>query len=328
MNALNAARINRRNVLAAFAAVAVLSLGTAARATPTNDLFVASFSAGNVTRLNGSTGAPVYVSPTGTAIDLAKGPDGALYVSTLFNNSVLRMDPGTGAFSGFASGGGLTTAVGVAFGPDGNLYVGSRDTNSVLRYNGSTGAFIDTFVPSGSGGLSSTEALLFGPDGSLYVTEFSGSRVLHYNAGGVFLNVFATDPSLTHARSMVFGPDGSLYVAGNTSNNVVRFNGATGAFQNVFASGIAGANGLAFGPDGNLYVASETGGAIERFNGASGAFIDNFASVGGPIGILFAVPEPSTYVMVMAGSVLVAGFAALRRRTRTTVVCPRQPATN
>src|SRR5262249_26822480 len=66
MNALNAARINRRNVLAVFAAAAVLSLGTAARATPANDLFVASFSAGNVTRLNGSTGTPVYVSPTGT----------------------------------------------------------------------------------------------------------------------------------------------------------------------------------------------------------------------------------------------------------------------
>ena len=151
----------------------------------TNDLFIASFSTGHLTRLDGSTGATVYDVPQGTSlIDLVKGPDGAtLYVSTLFSSSVIRVDLASGAPLGvFASGGGLSTAVGVAFGPDANLYVASRDTSSVIRYDGSTGSFIDTFVPSGSGGLSLTEALLFGPDGNLYVTEISGNRVLRDGA--------------------------------------------------------------------------------------------------------------------------------------------------
>jgi hypothetical protein len=122
---------------------------------------------------------------------------------------------------------------------------------------------------------------------------------------------------------MAYGADGSLYVAGNVSDNVVRFNGSTGAFQNVFASGIDGANGLAFGPDGNLYVASEFGAKIERFSGANGGFIDSFANVAAsPIGILFdvgTVPEPSTYLTAMAGFVLVGGFAASRSRAKKLV---------
>jgi streptogramin lyase len=273
------------------------TFASSAWAQATNDLFIASFSTGHLTRLDGSTGATVYDVPQGTSlIDLVKGPDGAtLYVSTLFSSSVIRVDLASGAPLGvFASGGGLSTAVGVAFGPDANLYVASRDTSSVIRYDGSTGSFIDTFVPSGSGGLSLTEALLFGPDGNLYVTEISGNRVLRYNgATGAFLGVFATDPSLSGTRSMAFGPDGNLYVAGNSSNNVVRFNGSTGAFMGVFACGIRGPNGLAFGPDGNLYVAAEFANKIIRFEGTSGDVIDRFASVTGPIGIMFDVPPPS-----------------------------------
>jgi DNA-binding beta-propeller fold protein YncE len=282
-----------RPLTAIVLAVSLLSpLSQTRSADPTNDLFVASFSSGNVTRINGTTGALVYaVSQGGSTISLAKGPDGELYVSRLFSSSVSKTDLETGAPLGtFASGGGLSTAVGVTFGADGNLYVASRGTDSVLRYNGTTGAFINTFVAPASGGLSATESLLFGPDGNLYVTEFSGNRVLRYNGTtGAFIGVFASSPSLSGARGLAFGPDGNLYVAGNFSDNVVRFDGQTGASLGVFSTGIDGANGIAFGPDGNLYVAAEFADAIVRVNGSTGAFMNNFATVTGPIGILFDV---------------------------------------
>jgi streptogramin lyase len=267
-------------------------LHSAFGADPTGDLFVASFLTGNVTRLDGATGSVVYsVHQSPATINLAKGSDGDLYVSTLFDSTVVKTDIETGAPLGtFASGGGLATSVGVAFGPDGNLYVGSRNTNAVLRFDGNTGAFLGTFVASGSGGLSATEELLFGPDGNLYVTEFSGNRVLRYDGStGAFIDVFASSASLAFARGMAFGPDGRFYVSGNASNNVVRFDGTTGAEIGVFATGIPGANGIAFGADGNLYVASETGNAILRFDGTSGALIGPFATVTGPIGIFFDV---------------------------------------
>jgi streptogramin lyase len=260
-------------------------------ADPTGDLFVASFTSGNVTRLDGATGTVVYSVNQGVStINLAKGVDGDLYVSTLFTDTVIKTDLETGAPLGtFASGGGLATAVGVAFGSDGNLYVGSRDTDEVLRFNGTTGAFLGTFVTAGSGGLDAPEQLLFGPDGNLYVTEFSGNRVLRYNGStGAFIDVFASSGSLSGARGLVFGPDGNLYVAGNSSDNVVRFNGVTGAVIDVFATGIVGANGLAFGPDGNLYVAAEFADAIMRVDGTTGV-AGPFATVTGPVGIFFDV---------------------------------------
>lgn len=268
-----------------------LLAGSARAQTATNDLFVASFSTGRVTRLDGTTGATVYEVPERAfTINLAKGPDGALYVTTLAN-AVIRVDLETGLLTGvFTSGGNLRTSVGIAFGPDGNLYVGDRDANAVLRYDGLTGEFIDVFVPSGSGGLSSTEALAFGPDGNLYVTEFYGNRVLRYDGvAGDFLGVFATDPNLRGTRSMIFGPDGDLYVAGNFSNNVVRFDGVTGAYKSIWIWGVSAPNGLAFGPDGNIYVASESTNKIIRYSGSTGVFLNDFATVTGPIGLFFDI---------------------------------------
>jgi len=276
-------------VTAVLTAVSFLSLPFNSKA---DDLFVASFTGHNITRIDADTGAIIYSVPQGeSTINIAKGPDGQLYVTTLFTSTVNKADYETGAPLGvFASGGGLATSVGVTFGPDGQLYVASRDTDEVLRYDGTTGAFLGTFVTSGSGGLDAPEQILFGPDGNLYVTEFSGNRVLRYNGTtGAFMGVFASDSSLSRTRGIAFGPDGNLYVSGNFSNNVVEFNGTTGAFIRVFATGIPGANGIAFGPDGNLYVASESGNAILRFNGSTGALIDTFATVGGPVGIFFDI---------------------------------------
>lgn len=294
MWALRAAE--ERALTAILLAVSFFSVPLASKsADATNDLFVASFVTGNVTRIDGTTGATVYsVHQDNATINLAKGPDGVLYVSTLFDSMVVKTDLETGAPLGtFVSGNGLSTTVGVAFGPDGNLYVGSRDTDAVLRFNGTTGALLGTFVSSGSGGLNETEELLFGPDGNLYVTEFSGNRVLKYNGTtGAFIGVFASSPSLSGARGLAFGPDGNLYVSGNFSSNVVRFDGATGAFLGLFATGIPGANGIAFGPDGNLYVASEAGNAIVQVDGTTGALIGTFATVSGPVGILFDVAPP------------------------------------
>jgi hypothetical protein len=115
----------RWNTIVAWLCSALLlcAVVTSSFAAVSKDLLVASFTTGTVTRLDGATGATVYSVPQGTStINMAQGPDGAVYVSTLFTSSVNRVDFETGAPLGvFASGGGIATAVGVAFGPDGNL---------------------------------------------------------------------------------------------------------------------------------------------------------------------------------------------------------------
>jgi DNA-binding beta-propeller fold protein YncE len=102
--------------------------------------------------------------------DLTFGPNGNLFVSSRYTNSVLEYNGTTGAFvRTFASGGGLIQPLGLAFGPNGDLFVscspltGAPGCNSVLEYNGTTGAFVRAFVTSGSGGLQGPNFLTFGP---------------------------------------------------------------------------------------------------------------------------------------------------------------------
>jgi len=65
---------------------------------------------GSITKLNGTTGAPITTFGSGQLLD----PEG------------------------------------LAFGPDKNLYVANVDGNDVLRHNATIGAFIDAFVAAGS----------------------------------------------------------------------------------------------------------------------------------------------------------------------------------
>ena len=98
-----------------------------------------------------------------TPSSISFGPDGALYVSTVF--FVNRYDALTGEFLGrfvdTSDSLGHNFVVGIEWGPDGNLYVATQNPSAVQRYDGSTGEFIDDFVPAGSGGLANPFHLSF-----------------------------------------------------------------------------------------------------------------------------------------------------------------------
>jgi hypothetical protein len=82
------------------------------------------------------------------------------------------------------------------------------------------------------------------------------------------------------------------------------------------SGGLDGADYLVFGPDRNLYVASQRTQSVLRFNGTTGEFMDVFASGGGlltPKGLVFVVPEPSTWMLFGLGIV---AFACKRRAKR------------
>ncbi|MBW2241697.1 MAG: DUF4347 domain-containing protein, partial [Deltaproteobacteria bacterium] len=246
--------------------------------------------------------------------DVTVGPDGAIYVSGLNSDNVLRYNAATGALLGelVTSGlGGLNEPVGLAFGPDGYLYVASSGSDEVLRYDAATGAFIDEFVSSGSGGINAPEHLLFGPDRNLYVSGFDSNTVHRYDGStGAFLDLFVSAGSggLDSPEQMAFGPDGNLYVASDVNSNVLRFNGTTGAFIDEFVSagsgGLSFANGLDFGPDGNLYVGSWSTNSVLRYQGPTGAspgaFIDEYASGGGLDKTVYLEFIPGQQVEVLA----------------------------
>jgi DNA-binding beta-propeller fold protein YncE len=131
---------------------------------PDGNLYVSGVqSNASVLRYNGMTGAFLGVvasdlgfnSPRG----LAFGPDGNLYVTIVGAsgpfpaNSVVRLDPTTGAFLGVfvASGsGGLNFPRDLEFLPDGSLLVAGYFSNQVLHYS-NTGEFLN--VAASGGGL-------------------------------------------------------------------------------------------------------------------------------------------------------------------------------
>src|SRR3954447_13332419 len=92
----------------------------------------------------------------------------------------------------------------------------------------------------------------------------------------------------------------TLYVSSDDTDQVLAYDGATGAFQRVFASGggLTEPDGIAFGPDGNFYVSSRPA-QVLRYNGKTGKFLGVFASGHGlqdPAGVAFGGPQHDLYV--------------------------------
>ena len=94
-----------------------------------------------VFRYDAATGAFTGLCASGGdlsfPVGVTFGPDGNLYVASLFNGSIRRYNGTTGAFiDAFVppGGGGLSGPNDLVFGPDGNLYVASNG-NAVRRYN-------------------------------------------------------------------------------------------------------------------------------------------------------------------------------------------------
>ncbi len=175
------------------------------------------------------------------------GPDGALYVASFDDDSILRYDGQTGTFVDvFVSSGlgGLDGPdAGTCFGPDGLLYVPSFWNDSILRYDAS-GASLGDFVPSGLGSLAAPRDLAF--HGQLvYVASSDNNRILRYDRAGNFVDIFA---SLPRPYSLDFHPfDGNLYAVSLTRNHVRVFDGETGAFlRRAMDNGAGGLSGATF----------------------------------------------------------------------------------
>lgn len=234
--------------------------------------------------------------------DASGGDDGSngavngLFVSSEYNDRILRFDAETGdlieVFVPTGSGG-LGAPLGLTFGPDDNLYVSSAITDEVLRYDGETGDFLDVFTSGGT--LDNPDYLTFGSDGNLYVSSRENDQVLRYDGTtGDFIDVFASGGGLAAPDGLTFGPDGDLFVSSGLTNEILRYDGDTGNFIDVFAfgGGLSYGDGMTFGPDGDLYVTSLDTDEVLRYDGLTGEFIyafvpEGYGGLDEPTGVTF-----------------------------------------
>ncbi len=251
------------------------------RDTPSATLVASSYYDGAVYEFDAGTGAlkttlvAPYTSPllSGPA-GMTQGPDGNLYISSQFNDSIVRINLTTNVATTFltandlhpfvtATGNSVFFPSGLQFGPDGNLYVclfggqGST-TGGVVRFNIASNSGALSYAGTGTlfgSGLSQPTALLFGPAGdttSLYVSNAGADdvvKITNATSATPITTTFVAPGSggVNYPAGLAWGPDQKFYVTdlGATSfqGNVLQFN-ADGSFTKVMTPG---------GPVGNLF---------------------------------------------------------------------------
>ncbi len=208
-----------------------------------------------------------------TAQSTLAAPD--LYVSSFFDNTVVRLDGNTGELLGtVASGGPLNGPQGLLHAPNGNLLVVSRQNSSVLEFDTSTGQYVRTLIQ--DSGLNHPHGMMWDTQGDLLVGSSTG--VFKYDGQtGAPLGLFADT-----ARTVIdlrYGPGGNLLVT--TDGGMDEFDAQTGIhLRQVFKGGSP--NQFVVGGIGNnLFVGQKSptfSDGIYRYDAASGDLIGLFAS--------------------------------------------------
>ncbi len=309
---------------------AVLVLLSGASTSFAQSLFVASQAGATgtvdgVLQFDPSTGSREKIFNSGTAVGIAFGPTGDLFVADFQGRVVKRLDGTTGEVSSILPAAGLSRPLGAASSPGGDIFISDDDgVGKVVRYDGRTGVSRGVFATGGT----NLWHITFGPDGDLYVCSAGTGQVLRFNGTtGASKGVFADAPELTSAYGLSFGPDGDLYVSsgppptggtGDPHQPILRFNGTTGAFKGEFTSGhqLNNPDAVLFGPDGDLYVSDYSNNQVARFDGTTGVFKSIAATGGGLSGVSGLAFTPaakmlniSTRLRVQTGdNVLIGGF--------------------
>lgn len=192
----------------------------------------------------------------------------------------------------------------IAFDPSGQLY----GTSPFDLYRIDTATAVPTLVGSLTGSLGNTiTSLVFAPDGTLY----GGNNTLHTinTTTGATTELGNAGASYNSGDLAFVG--GQLYASSYDfiNGSLYRVNLATGAGEAVGLTGTGELGGLATAADGTLYGVSGTSVyTIDTTTGA-GTLLGSFGGQG--LGETFgmailadcvpAVPEPSSYLMVLAG---------------------------
>ncbi len=192
------------------------------------------------------------------------GPDGNLWVATVFGREIAVVDRYTGAvLERLGPDLGIETPDDLVFGPDGLLYWTEPFTGKVGR-RGSDGTISTVAqLPLGA------NPLAFNDEGRLFVAAVVFNDIL-----------FEIDPQgiepprtildgLGNLNGFAFGPDGLLYSPQAATNSVVRIDVDAGTVE-TFATGFGFAASVDFDSRGRLHVNDAGAGEIVRIDLATG----------------------------------------------------------
>ena len=164
----------------------------------------------------------------------------------------------------------------------------------------------NSFYPSNATGITASSVA-----GRYYFTDFTGIvwQLNNFGIGGTPSATAISSGLSGGVRGLALSADEStLWVADQSGNKVITINIATGAATDFITTGVAGATDV-LRVGGDLFVSTSTG--VDQYT-TGGVLVQNdLIALGDSRYLAYAVPEPSTY-----GLVMLAGLAAARHRRR------------
>ncbi len=227
-------------------------------------LYVVDTQTGELVRVDVSQGTKTTVAQLSTSLDnLAIDAQDRIFVSNMADNSIVQVDPDTGA-TRIITQGGLAVPAGLVLSEDGKtVYIAdffafravSTDTGQVTdirRVHGS-----DAQYPSAVG---------MG-EKHFYLTGLS-SNVLHI-INRADLSTAALLTGFNAPSDALELPDGTLVVSEMGSSSLIQLSGNDFAARSTLATGLNGPVQMALGKDGQVYL-TEASGFLTRIDPASG----------------------------------------------------------
>jgi hypothetical protein len=227
--------------------------------------------------------------------------------ATIDGGNFGTLDLSTGVFSLLGTSATTVAGLGVF---NGSLYGGAYTGGTLYSINPSNGA--ETTI--GSASITYDD---FGstPTGGLFALNGSG-ELYSVNAGNGSVKDVGNIGFGISGDSNLSNDSGTLYLVSNS--NLYTVNTGTGAATLIGASG-TGASGLVF-DNGTLYGATNS---VYTFNTTTGAATAVAGLSGSGAGLVFglasdpitsAVPEPDTYLLGLAGVIVIGLTSRLRER--------------
>lgn len=176
-------------------------------------------------RLTTGAVATEWALPTGaTGMGVAWGADGNVWVTAYSHNTILKMNPATGAVTSTypiptASAG----ATNIVAGPDGNLWFVEQAANQIGRI---TPAGVITEFPLLTAGANAWY-ICAGPDGNVWFTEGTAGNLGRVTPAGVVTEFPVTAPGVPGGLAVLggiaAGPDGNVWFTDIPGNRVGKF---------------------------------------------------------------------------------------------------------
>jgi virginiamycin B lyase len=190
--------------------------------------------------------------------DITAGPDGALWITDIYNEQIVRMTT-HGAFTNFPLKN-YTAPLSIANGPDRALWFTAESSGSYAIGRITTSGRITLYaVPAQALDIAS------GPDGALWFTEPSSDRVGRISTRGKITEYSKGITAGSQPYSIAAGADGALWFTERAGGRIGRI--TTGGRVTEYSRGITPTEepfDLAGGPDGAIWFTEyETSGSYQ-----------------------------------------------------------------